>query len=275
MKIYKLSNVIATPFILFVGYMLYETFANNKEDYLAYAIAPAILVALIYMFQPQINYYWLSKYPPELDEMLLSLLKQTNPKYQSLSPENKEEFHKRLVLYTEGHEFTAKGMEQDFKLPYDVQNLIAQIPITMMWNKKDKDLKDFERIVTYKHPFGSPKYRFLHTVETDAEDGVIIFCLGHVEAAFKSPNKYYNIAWHGFAEAFTKSYPNSPFPNLDNDTWDKIENISGFPEDGLKRTLGYPGIDPLTVLIVLSFTHRSQFEQKEPALYKSISQLFL
>lgn len=291
MKIHKLSNVIVVPFAIAGTYLLYHTLMVDETRYiftiggegsilserprdLPYAIIPIILVALIYMFKPQINYWWINKFPPDLDSRLLQMLSDTNPIYRSMTQDEKKEFQKRLTLYTEGNEFIAKGMDNDHEVPYDVKNMVSQIPITMMWNKKDKRLKSFERIVMYKHPFGSPKYQFLHTAETNVEDGVIIFCLEHTEKGFKYPDQYYNVAWHAYSEAFIKTYPNAPYPTIGNDIWSKIHNISGFPEEGLKGTLGYNSIDPLTVIITLAFTHKSAFQSKEKDLYRSLESLF-
>lgn len=250
------------------------TFLAGQFNLLPWAILPLALVFLVYLFQPQINYWWINRQPVGLDDEVIQMISKVNPIYNELSAERKNEFLKRVELYIHGMEFNAKSMENDRELPYDVKNLIAQIPITMMWNSTDKLFKHFERIIVYKHPFGTPKHRFLHTSETDIEDGVIIFCLEHAEAAFKKPRLYYNVAWHSYADAYIKYHPNKNYPLLTQDVWNQIENISNFSQEGLKGVIGFNALDPMVVLITLYFTHREAFKEREVDLFREMAFLF-
>ena len=67
MKIHKLSHVIAAPFALLLFYILYQTFFNKDDSLLIYGLIPTIILVLLYLFQPQINYWWLSKHPIKLE----------------------------------------------------------------------------------------------------------------------------------------------------------------------------------------------------------------
>ena len=94
MKIHKLSNVIAAPFALVLFYILYQTFFNDDSSLLLFGLLPTMILILLYLFQPQINYWWLSKHPVELDGKVLSLLNKTNSFYRALNLNDKKQFEK-------------------------------------------------------------------------------------------------------------------------------------------------------------------------------------
>jgi len=264
MKIYKLSNVLTIPFAALLLYFASYFFDDSKDLIAAWAIVPLSTLILIYLFQPQIDYWWLSKRPFAVDENVLKLVSKTNENYNKLNEGEKAEFEKRLILYVNGRSFLAKGMENDTEVPYDIKYMIAQIPISLSLKERDFLIKAFDRVVLYKHAFPSPGYRFLHTVETHAEDGVILFSLEHAEAAFFNPTHFYNVAWHAFAEAYIKARPKIDFPIIENEDWQKVENISGFQQEQIINTVGYKEFDLLVTVIVCYFVNRERFVELWP-----------
>ena len=202
------------------------------------------------------------------------MLERTNPFYRALSQVDKTLFQNKLSLCAEGNAFMSKGMEQDFDVPYDVKMMTGQIPISIMWNKKDHFLKAFERIVIYKHAFPSPKHKFLHTAESDIEDGVIIYSLQHAEAAFLHPDDFYNVAWYAYAEALVKAYPNLDYPELDASTWDVIEKASGISQDKIMKTLGYERVDILPILMTIYFLNGQTLREISPNSYLEVEKIF-
>lgn len=274
MKIYKFSRVLAIiPGVIF-GWFMYKMFTDVYFDYVQWAILPAALLILTYLFQPQIDYWWFSRNPIELDTEIKSLLQKTNPNYNQLGPEEKREFEKRLFLYVEGRDFMSKGYERDVDVVYDVKNMLAQIPVTMTINQKDFLIKAFERIVVYKHAFPSPQYQFLHTLETHLEDGVVLLSLEHLEAAFFNPKEFYNIGYHAYAEAYVKSNPNKEYPSVNEDMWSSIEQISGFTKERILATVGFNSVDMIYVLITLYFTHRAALKSELPNIFSSLTNVF-
>jgi hypothetical protein len=274
MKIHKLANIVAIPFALVLFYILYQTFLDDNSTYLIYGMIPAAFLILIYLFSPQINYWWLKRNPIPVDEKVISLIEKTNPFYRSLNEEDKQLFHNRIALYTEGSAFIAKGMDQDFDVPYDIKMMTAQVPVSLMWLKKDALMSSFERIVVYKHAFPSPKFKFLHTAETDIEDGVIIFSLQHTEAAYKEPHNFYNPAWHAYAEAFIKANPNLPYANYNESAWETITQASGFEKKRILDILGFESVDIIPVLITTYFLNKEGLRNTDAQIYESIDKLF-
>jgi len=275
MKIHKLSRIVAMPFFVLAVVIGYYAFKHPLENYLIWGLLPAAALILIYLFSPQIDYWWLGRNPVELDQQITDLLHGTNPDYVALSQDQKNEFNKRLTLFTTGKEFIAKGMEKEnMDVPFDVQNMISQIPVTMTMGRDDFTFRQFDRIVLYKHPFGSPLHRFLHTMETHAEDGVVILSLEHVQAAMMNPGHHYDVGYHAFAEAFTGAYPKENYPDLPNDIWDSIEKISPQNKQMILSTLGFQNVDPMPVLITLYFRQKEKFQSVLPKVAVSLKQIF-
>ncbi len=275
MKIYKLANILALPFFMGALALGYLGFQHPTTNLLVWALAPLIPLVLIYLFSPQINYWWLSKNPVKLDEAIVKMLDTTNPIYNKLSSHDKDEFAKRLTLFIHGKEFVGKGMEEDNKdVPYDIKNLLSQIPVTLTLGRKDFLLKHFDRVVLYKHPFPTPLNKFLHTVETHAEDGVVILSLEHVEKAMFQKGHHYDVAWHGFAEAFMLTYPKENYPDLPSDIWTKIEKISPQNKQQILGTLGFESIDVMPLLINLYFNYNEKFNSVLPEVKRSFDSIF-
>lgn len=238
-------------------------------------IIPVAILILIYLFSPQINYWWLKRNPVQLDDSIIKMLKATNPLYNTLDEKNKEDFHNKLMLHVEGREFLGKGMEEDNRsVPYDIKHMICQVPVTMAKNRKDRPFKNFERVVLYKHPFPSPRFKFLHTAETEVEDGVIILSLEHVERALFKKDAFYNVAWYAYAEAFIKARPSESYPDIPNDIWHRIDEISPLDQKQITATLGYKSIDPLPVLISLYFNYRERFRKVLPDMSTTFDRIF-
>lgn len=255
-----------------MGYWIYK---DHDSNFMALIIIPVAFLILIYLFSPQINYWWLKRNPVQLDDSIIKMLNSTNPLYPSLSQDHKEAFHNKLMLHVEGREFVGKGLEEDNRsVPYDVKHMICQIPVMMSLYRKDRPFKNFERVVLYKHPFPSPRFKFLHTAETEVEDGVIILSLEHVEKALFRKDDYYNVAWYAYAEAFIKARPSESYPELPNDIWRRIEEISPLDQKQITATIGYKSIDPLPVLISLYFNYRTRFRAVLPEITQSLDRIF-
>jgi len=240
MKIYKLSNIIAIPFAAAVVFFAYQLFKDSHSLMAAWAVIPLVALVLIYLFQPQIDYWWLERTDIETDDQVLKLIERTNPFYRQLNESDKDRFHKRLILYTNGRAFTAKGMEKDTDVPLDIKYMLAQIPVSLCLGMKDNLLKDFEQIVIYKHAFPSPNHRYLHTCEVNKEDGVVIISLEHAEAAFFNPDRFFNIAWYAFAEAWLESQNIVLLNPADKDyIRSNTERITGFTMDFINKSTGF------------------------------------
>lgn len=272
MRIYSLAKVLSTPIILAAMGGAYYQYSNG-DDIGAWIIFPLAILVVLFISHGQIDYWYHKKYPIPLDEEIIRWLKRYSSFYNNLKPSDKEKYEYRMSLYLEGRQFNSVGSEQK-ELPEDIKAIVATNAIQINFQKEDILIGDFDRIFVYKHPFPTPRHQFLHSVETQVEDGVIIYSLEHLIPGITNPEVYYNIGMHAYVEAFTKAYPNANFPWNLNADWSDVEAISGLKEDFILKTLGFNSADMFVLLGTCYFTYPKQFEARLPELKKEMDKLF-
>lgn len=276
MKIHKFSIILAIPFFVLLVIIGYFVYLDPRGSSLLWALLPLTPLMLIYLFSPQIDYWWLERNPVELDAPIKSMLNRTNPRYQSLNNDQRQLFDNRLTLFSSGREFIGKGGESDnIDVPFDIKMMISQIPVTMTLGRQHVGFKNWERVVLYKHPFPTPMNKFLHTMETHAEDGVVILSLEHVEAALMQKGYHYDVAWHAYAEAFIKDNPKENYPDLPTNIWESIVKISPQSREQILATLGFKAIDPMPVLINMYFNYKDKFAKELPEIKRDFDKIFI
>jgi len=229
MRIHSLAHVLAAPFVVVTGIMLYLAFQNYNMT-ASYALLPlVIIIVLIYIFAPQINFWWNQRNPPVLDNEIVDWFEQFSPFYKKLDTAGKKRYLDRISIFMEGKEFFSMGSEKN-EMPDDFKAIIAEQAIKLTFHREDYMFNKYERIACYKHPFPSPQYKFLHTVETEHEDGVILYSLEHALPGITRKDEYYNIVLHGFIEAFIKRNKNLRYPNIGQEH---------FPARGLPKITKY------------------------------------
>ncbi len=274
MKIYNFSKVLATPFVIVFGWILYKTFSDSFFDHSIWMIPPFLFLALIYVFQNEINYWWWSRNGFPLDDEVKALLRRHSTFYNALNQDGKNLFEHRMFLWLEGKVYTALGRQKE-KVPRDIAAMIAQIPVTMTLARDDFLFHPFDRIFIYKHAFPSPRYQFLHTCETFVEDGVIILSLEHFHAATIDPHRFYHPGWHAFSEAFIKSHPAEAYPEPSEKHWSIVENITGFSKNFIEDTLGFQHVDLLPVLVTIYFLYPQKFSETLPREKDLLDAMFI
>lgn len=263
---------MATPFIAATGILLYYEFML-KEDVSNYLFVTLFFIVLLYVSHGYIDYWYHKKFPLPLDEEIIAWLRKYSPFYNSLSIEDKEKYHYRMSLYLEAREFKSVGSEQS-KLPDDIMAIIASNSIQLNFHKKDFLMGDFDRIFVYKHPFPSPQFQFLHSVESQGEDGVLIFSLEHLIPGMIDTENFYNIGMHGYIDAFCKVYPNADYPWQLDAGWPEVESISGLSKEKILSTLGFDSADMFVVLATCYFGYPKEFARQLPTLTKGMDKVF-
>ena len=267
MKIYSISRLLSLPLILAVGYFLYLLFQPGSEN-TVFIFVPVVLLVTLYIFHGQLDFWWLKKNTPELDPKIKAWLKEYLPYYNAYTAAEKQEFEKRLVLYVEARSFQSVGSKELRAVPFDIKNIISTQVVRLMLGQEDFLLGDMDRIYLYKHPFPTPNQPFLHTVETDVEDGVLIFSTEQGLPGIVNPSMYYNIILHGYIEAFLSMKSSFQFTQIDQIGWEKLEQIEGINANLIQRTCGTPKIDLRVVNLVAFFEFSEQYLRLFPEAYR-------
>ncbi len=263
------ARILAVLFGLFAAAMLLLAFRG--ADYFAlYAIPHVILLAVIMTFGHQINWWWYSRFPPDIDREGRRFLERFYRPYLRLGDEARREFRQKVALFQMALEFREQGMEQ--RLPEDFKLIVAVSAVILTYREDNFLLPKFPVIVVYRGSFPSPQYpELFHASELYAEDGVLLFSAQHLMKGFTEPEKYYDVALHEWARAFILSYPERPWPNPAEETWDLLERVSGFRKAALQAYVNRPDLELLPAAIVHCVHFPEKFEKYLPELKTAIS----
>lgn len=266
-----MSKIIATPFVIGLFICLYLAWEYDSA-YAFYIIPQAVVLVVLYVMAPQIDWWWYNRHPKELDEKIRQLLERHFPFYMELNPEQKKRFRQRMMLYPMAKEFMPRGFET---LPEDIKAMIAANNITITFGQKDYLLNQFETIVVYPKPFPTPQFpRQFHSTEHFIEDGVLLFSAEQLMLGSLHVKQYFNICMYEMARIYPLHFPETQFPELPETIWTDLEEISGFSKMVIEQTVGLPEVDPQAVSVCHFFIFPKKFLVTLPELYNTFQAIF-
>jgi Mlc titration factor MtfA (ptsG expression regulator) len=272
MKVHSISQIIAVPLVILLGYYLYIMFYDNADTFMV--IVPTVLLAVLYVSAGQIDYWWMKKNVPAMDDKMKQWFEANSPYYNSLATEDMTKFENRLVLYVNAREFKSVGSTELREVPFDIKNIIASQGVRLGLGLEDFLIKDLDRIYMYKHPFPTPKKQYLHTVESDIEDGMLIVALDYALPGIINPYQHYNIVLHGYAEAFVAYHPEIDWPDVNHYGWTRLELINGIFSGRIEKTIGENTSQFLPIHIVAFFEFSDQYDKMFTTEYKQFAKIF-
>lgn len=261
-------RLVALPFILIIALCVYLAWEVDS-GYALYILPPVLVLALLYIFSPQIEWWRAQTHPPALDRGMQFLLEKHSAFYNKLNEAERQKFRNRVVWFTMAKEFHGQVMEE---VPTDIKGVIAANAVHLTFYQEDYLLEQFENIVVYPHPFPSPQYlEHWHASEIHVEDGAILFSAEHLLPSFLNPRKFYNIGLHEFAKIQMIVHPNLAYPTSEALSWEKIKAVSGWTEEFITAWIGLPKIDLRAVAIVAFLTFPTAFERELPEVFTKLN----
>lgn len=274
MRIYSLSRIIGIPVGLMTAYVAYNIFFSYDTLPLYVVLTPVIIIVALFLFNTHIDHWYLKRNPMPADPVIKDWLKKHDAFYKRLHPDKKIIFEHRLNLYQHGRAFEAVVNKGTHDVPYDIACFISAQAVKLTFNREDYLMGDMDRIFLYKHPFPSPRYKFLHTFETQIEDGVLIFALDHLIPGLTQGDKFYNICMHGYADAYIKVYTDVDWPDQALLNWQDVEQMSGFKKEQILKVLGYESIDLLPIYITYYFTYPEKLNTVSIPVFNDLERIF-
>lgn len=205
MKIYSLANVLAFPLIIVFVIILYLSGDYTYQGISVWMIPLAIVVAIIYVMKPQIDFWWHSKNPTKLDQPIIDWLNKYSSFYQNLAEGDKNKFEDRLSIFVRSKSFEMMVGPEKQEMPEDLKAIIAHCAIQVSFGDENFLFEPFDHYILYQHPFPSPDHPYIHSYEINREDGVILWSLEQLIPGLLDQNEY-NIGIHGFVEAKNIDY---------------------------------------------------------------------
>lgn len=275
MRIHSIASIILLPFAAAFAYIIVRSYnSSNYTDPINYWLLPLLIIIIsIFLFKPQIDHWWHKRNPPKLANFIINWLNSHSKFYNNLSEADKTKFRDRLSVYLESREFSLMREEKE-NLPEDFKAIIAHNIIQLTFRQEDYLLDPYERAIVYSHAFPTPKKQFLHTVEVDHEDGVILFSTEHLFPGMVNQDSFYNIGMHGYVEAYLNKHKNLKLPSLPDGLAAKLEKLSGHQLEKVKTTIGYEVENIHIIAITYFFTFPQRFKEELPDLYEAYAKEF-
>lgn len=264
---------ISIPFLLATLSILYLAWKSTEG--IAVWIAPFLLVlSFIWVFSPQINWWWYKSNPPQLEPEVALAIRKFTPFTERLSPEELSLFYNRVALTRLATDWTAKDLPEDL-IPPDMQTAVAVQSVICTWNQKEFLIKDYEKVILMPGPFLSPEYPVFHSAESYLPENCILLNAAAVMSAFLHPEKHFNLALYLYAKISLGARPEINIPaDLEKTFLSKMDAISGWNMDFLKTSLGEDTLDVKAVILSHYFTFYESFKQNMPEWIALLDQMF-
>ncbi|MBX2876124.1 MAG: zinc-dependent peptidase [Saprospiraceae bacterium] len=265
------TRLLAIPFA--VGFFLFFYLAWARDEAFAIYIIPcSLILGLMYVFSPQIDWWWYKRNPPDLTDGIRRFFGERYTYYMRLPLREKEPFRHKVAMFSLATDFKPMVMPE---VPGDVRAIVSASAVQLSAAFDDFLYSPFENVVIYPHPFPSPQYpEHFHLSEIFEEDGVILFSMDHLIKSFAEPERYYNIGLHEFAKVFMLTYPDKAYPELADNIWEDLEQISQFSKAAILEWINLPEIDPLPVSIAHFFVFPERFKEVLPGIYQTYTTIF-
>lgn len=267
------ANKLMAPFALMAA--LFLALAWKVDESYSIGFVPFMVIsALIFILSPQINWWWYSRHPPELNEELRTLLERYCTFYRRLRPEERRRFRGRVGLFNMGVDWEPLAFPEDI-LPPDVQVAIAAQAVSLSFHRETFLFDQFEKVIIFPRPFPTPEHPYDHASEMHQADGCLLFSAEQVMLGFVKPTQWYNVAMHEYAKAFALKYPAEAWPALNaEDVWTKLELISGMPRAHVESVIGLAGVEALPVAIHHFFQFPERFATVLPEENSAFVKIF-
>lgn len=265
------ARLLAIPLLLTVAILALLTWKVDFS-FSGYIIIPVLLGAALFVFSPQINWWWYVKHPPDLTPGLRTMIERAPGLYQRLNAADQLKFRQRVSLFMMAQQFLPQGVE---KVSPDVEAAVAASAVTLTMGKKEFLFPKYENVVLYQHPFPSPQYpEHFHVSEVYDEDGVLLFSIQHLMLGMLQPIQYLHIGLYEYAKVFMRSYPFARYPQIEEAHWPMLERISGFSRPAVEEYLNVPDISLPALATVYYFTVPDAFSSEWPEVFEQFRTVY-
>lgn len=243
------ARLLIVPFALFTLIGLYVSW-EVSTDYSWMIIIGVILVALAHVFSPQVNWWWYTRHPLDLDPEMKAFLERFDLYYKDLGPVAKTRFRQRIALFQMGNEFMPQGWDA---VPDDIQVVIGAAAVKVRFEEDNLLYSNCEKIVVYPTAFPSPLHQQeWHSSEWFSEDGVVLFAAETLMTGVMHPTRQLDLAVYEYCRIQNELTGVPPSVST-NDPWPKILDLTGWNEEKVQKMIGLRKVDGLAVLQAIEF----------------------
>lgn len=264
-------GVLMLPFVL--GMALVYFFAGTTEAK-AYGIAALMLpLALIYIFRPQLEWWWYTRYPRGIDKAMRVFLERMFPYYEGLNTEERTRFEQRMFMYQLSKSYEARELKT---IPDDFKGFIAANAVMLSFGLKEYLSPKFENIIFNPGPFVSPVFATPHVCESfeDGDFGGMLFAFDAIRLDVFRQAGAYNVVLHELTNVLWKQMGWSEKDFLEYATTDNISRMAaarGLTLAQIGAIIGKPKLNFFAVAVEHFFCAPRAFQEAAPLLYGAVA----
>lgn len=258
----------------FVVGMVLVYFQAATIEARAYGIAALMLpVALIYIFKPQLEWWYYTRYPRRVERAMRMYLERLFPYYGRLGAEERVRFEQRMFMYQLSKSYEARELKT---IPDDFKGFIAANAVMLSFGLAEYLSPKFENIVFNPGPFVSPAFPQPHVCESfeDGEFGGMLFAFDAIRLDVFEDRSTYNVVLHELANVLWKQMGWSEKDFLEYATTDNISRMAqarGLSLPQIGAILGQPRLDFFAVAVEHFFMVPVAFQAAAPLLYGAVA----
>ena len=255
------ARLLLIPFVLITLLGLYLKW-ELEEGWTWMIITGAVCAAAILILTPQINWWYYTRHPQDVDPEVKALLERVDPFYRELSPVQRERLRQRMALFLMGMPFMPQGWE---RVPDDIQAIVAAAAAKAAFGWQEPLIPSMQQVVVYPSPFPSPAYPTeWHRSEWFAEDGVLLFSARELLESFLRPGSTLDLGLYECVRALRSQVPVLPWPEPAADPWPLVQAVTGWDRQAVSAMVGLQEGDGEAVLAVAWFTHGARLAVADP-----------
>lgn len=262
------SYILLIIVSIFAAFAAYIQYTEEGKWYIVLIPLVILIISLLVLKDP-IDRWGFTFQNVQIDDKIMHMIEVEYPEVSQFDNAKKIEFRKRMFHFLRNKNAYLVGEDAE-KLDLFHVILICAPAVIMNMNKKLEYGDDIERIAAYNHPFPSPKMKFIHCVEYEEEDGMVIISLEQMMFSIRLPQEYYHIIYHVWSERMLSFYPD--FPTVPVEFKNQIESIYGFSQVQINSLMGYDMNNYKILALVAYFTRRRELEAVFPELSQKIKQ---
>ena len=273
MRISSLSIILAVPFLAALAVLLPLSFQREFEWLFPWLILPITILTALYIFRPQIDYWWIQRQKLGLDGPLIDWLEKYSTFYGSLNKEDQLLFQQRVALFLESKDFILKAAE-DHKLPEQYKLMSIHEALRILWGKENFLFENYDRVILYPHAFPTPDHKYLHPYEVHYSDGIILMSKPHVENGYFNPNQYFNVSLYTWVVAHMKETKHQGYPMINATEIFQLDDILPYPTLKISELLGERLVMSQALYAYVYFMYPEDFNKKFPSLKSQFDEVF-
>ncbi|GAB1397039.1 hypothetical protein MASR1M65_18180 [Saprospiraceae bacterium] len=225
-------------------------------DYSTWIIAPVVIGTTALVLAPQIDWWWLKRYPPKTDEQIVRMFEKHLPVFAAQPGPGKAFLLQRTELFMKAFDWNPQGFET---IPADVQYVLSFYAAWLTRQRQNFLLKNWEKVILYKNPFPSPAFpRQFHNSEIYHEDHVMIFNIQAVMNGFLRPDLQFPVGLYELARIYCNVFGLNITTADRSITPSNIKSVTGAEWQWVTSGIGLDEVDPdgLAIVCYHFFNHQ-------------------